>query len=64
MSNVSLYEYLGRAAGMDLGMEVYKAFKREYPKEEPPFRPVSNKKYKGGVRLYPREFLDRYFGRK
>lgn len=61
---MSLYEYLHRAAGPEVGMEVYKAFKREYPKEEPATRPVNNKKYTGKVRLYPKDFLDRYFGKK
>lgn len=61
---VSLYQYLGKPAGGQQGMEVYKAFKREYPKEEPPTRFVDTKAYKGSIRLYPSDFLDRFFGKK
>ena len=59
---MSLYEYLGRAAGSELGKEVEEvAVKlRETIQEQE----VSNPKYTGKVKLYRREFLDEYFGKK
>jgi hypothetical protein len=59
---MSLYEYLGRAAGSELGKQVADtAVKlRETIKEQD----VSNPKYTGKVKLYRREFLDEYFGKK
>jgi len=59
---MSLYEYLGRAAGSELGKEVAEvAVKlKETIKEQE----VSNPKYTGKVKLYRREFLDEYFGKK
>jgi hypothetical protein len=59
---MSLYEYLGRAAGPELGKEVAEtAVKlRETIKEQN----VSNPKYTGKVLLYRREFLDEYIGKK
>lgn len=59
---MSLYEYLGYAAGHELGKEVYDtAIKlRETIKTQN----ISNVKYTGKVMLYRREFLDEYFGRK
>jgi len=59
---MSLYEYLGYAAGIELGKEVattavalHETIKEQY---------VSNPKYTGNVKLYRREFLDEYFGTK
>jgi hypothetical protein len=59
---MSLYEYLGRAAGSELGKNVVEtAVKlKETIKEQN----VSNPKYTGKVLLYRREFLDEYFGNK
>ncbi len=59
---MSLYEYLGRAAGSELGKNVAEtAVKlKETIKEQN----VSNPKYTGKVLLYRREFLDEYFGNK
>ena len=59
---MSLYEYLGRAAGPELGKQVADtAVKlRETIQEQE----VSNPKYTGKVKLYRREFLDEYFGKK
>ena len=59
---MSLYDYLGRAAGMELGGEVNKtalALKETIQERE-----ISNSKYTGKVHLYRREFLDEYFGKK
>ena len=59
---MSLYDYLGRAAGMELGGEVNKtAIKLKETIQE---REISNSKYTGKVHLYRREFLDEYFGNK
>ena len=59
MEKLSLYDYLGHAAGADLGQQVaYAAAKAGVITET---RQVSNPVYKGPVMLYPRSFLDLYF---
>ena len=59
---MSLYDYLGRAAGKQLGLEVHTvAIKLRETIQE---RYVENPVYTGTVHLYRREFLDDYFGRK
>ena len=56
---VSLYDYLGRAAGKKLGEEVAIAARTmQIPMEK---RYVQNKKYKGFVLLYPENWLIGYF---
>jgi hypothetical protein len=57
---MSLYDYLGYAAGQELGKEV--AETAVALKETIKTREVSNTRYKGVVHLYRREFLDTYFG--
>ena len=59
MSKVSLYDYLGHAAGSELGQQVATAARRAGVKGE--MREVSNPVYKGPVMLWPRAFLDLYF---
>jgi hypothetical protein len=59
MSKVSLYDYLGHAAGSELGQQVANAAKRAGVKGE--IREVSNPKYRGPVMLWPKAFLDLYF---
>ena len=59
MEKVSLYDYLGHAAGADLGQQVANAAKKAGVKGE--IREVSNPKYKGPVMLWPTAFLDLYF---
>jgi hypothetical protein len=59
---MSLYDYLGRAAGKQLGAEV--AATAAALKETIEERYVENPAYKGNVHLYRREFLDEYFGKK
>lgn len=61
-ASVSLYDYLGHAAGIKLGEEVYKAAKSA--KEPVNTRFVRNKAYKGEVMLYREEFLKEYFDAK
>lgn len=59
---MSLFEYLGYAAGSELGKEVaatavslHETIREQY---------ISNPKYTGNVKLYRREFLDEYFKQK
>ena len=59
MEKVSLYDYLGRAAGPELGQEVANAARQAGVKGE--IREVSNPKYRGPVMLWPKAFLDLYF---
>jgi hypothetical protein len=56
---LSLFDYLGRAAGPDLGREV--ADYADYKKAKFDVRFVSNPKYTGEVMLYTKEFLDEFF---
>ena len=57
---MSLYDYLGRAAGPQLGQNVAKAAARKKVKFST--RYVEQGGYKGDVMLYPKSFLDEYFG--
>ena len=56
---LSLYDYLGKAAGKDLGNQVYKAASTQ--KIRVTEKQVSNPVYKGKVLMYPKSFLDSYF---
>ncbi len=56
---MSLYDYLGKAAGVKLGDEVNKAAQeKKIPYHS---RQVENPKYSGTVMLYPKWFLDGFF---
>ena len=57
---MSLYDYLGRAAGSELGQKVAQAAASQKVKFE--MREVSNSTYQGNVMLYPKSFLDQFFG--
>ena len=59
MEMMSLYDYLGRAAGSELGQKVATAAAAAGVKSET--RQVSNPVYRGPVMLYPKAFLDLYF---
>jgi hypothetical protein len=59
---MSLYDYLGRAAGIKLGREVNENAQRRSIQINT--RQVSNPKYEGIVLLYPKWFLDEYFGKE
>lgn len=61
-ANTSLYDYLGYAAGKQLGDEVYKA--SIIAKEPVNIREIANRRYKGKVMLYREEFLKEYFNGK
>jgi hypothetical protein len=56
---VSLFDYLGHAAGVNLGAAVYSTARRT--REKVDIRMVETKTYKGKVMLYRREFLNDYF---
>ena len=59
MDYLSLYDYLGKPAGESLGAEVAKAASQQgIPTLT---REVSNPKYTGTVKLYPKEFLEFHF---
>jgi len=56
---LSLYDYLGHAAGPELGKQVAEYAKiKQTPHSE---RYVENSRYKGMVMLYKKEFLDEFF---
>jgi hypothetical protein len=59
MEYLSLYDYLGKAAGEQLGKEVYEAARTQGVKAQS--REISNPKFEGKVLLYPKDFLDFYF---
>ena len=59
MEYLSLYDYLRKPAGGDLGKEVAAAAYKDKIKLQT--REVSNPKYTGKVLLYPKNFLDSYF---
>lgn len=59
---MSLYDYLGHAAGPNLGKAVASSAAKQKIKMET--RDVANKKYTGPVILYPKYFLDSYFNKK
>ena len=62
MNMLSLYDYLGYAAGGVLGKEVAEAAAKSNVKFE--IREVSNPKYTGKVMLYPENFLKEFFTAK
>ena len=60
MEMMSLYDYLGRPAGSELGKQVAAAAMENFVKMET--RHVSTKTYTGQIILYPKNFLDNFFG--
>lgn len=62
MEMLSLYDYLGKPAGKELGGLVCReALKQKELIQE---RAISNSKYTGNIHLYRIEFLDKYFNNK
>lgn len=59
MEYLSLYDYLKKPAGGELGKEVAKAASKAGVKLQT--REVSTPNYTGKVLLYPKDFLDFYF---
>lgn len=56
---MSLFDYLGRAAGAELGKRVHEtAVKLKEPIQT---RQVNNVRYKGAVCMYRKQFLQEYF---
>jgi len=58
---LSLYDYLGRAAGGELGKAVATAAAKS--KVAAQTRYVKNPVYEGNVMLYPKNFLNEYFNK-
>ena len=56
---LSLFDYLGYAAGDRLGKDVAK--KAAEQKVQFGVKYVENPKYKGDIMMYPKSFLDSYF---
>lgn len=56
---LSLYDFLGRAAGSDLGIKVAAAAAAQGVQLQE--RQVSNPKYTGKIVTYPVSFLENYF---
>ena len=57
---LSLYDYLGRAAGSTLGKQVAECAAERKIKHEVRF--IENPKYTGDIMLYPETFFKFYFG--
>lgn len=59
MEMLSLYDYLNRAAGSELGKKVAaEAGRQNIPIET---KEISNPSYQGKILMYPKQFLDNYF---
>ena len=56
---VSLYDFLGKAAGQQLGKEVYRA--AQLSSQPTITKHVSNPTYTGKIVMYKPEFLRKYF---
>ena len=59
MEMLSLYDYLNRAAGSELGKKVATAAAEQGVEIES--KHIQNPTYEGKVLMYPKEFLDSYF---
>jgi hypothetical protein len=59
MEYLSLYDYLGKAAGEQLGLEVAASARTQGIQTQT--REISNPKFEGTVFLYPKDFLDFHF---
>jgi hypothetical protein len=59
MNYLSLYDYLKKAAGEELGLEVAAEARKQGIKTQT--RQISNPKFTGEVLLYPKDFLEFYF---
>jgi len=59
MEYLSLYDYLGKAAGPELGKEVSAEAKKHKIKIKT--KEILNPNYEGIVQMYPKDFLDFYF---
>jgi hypothetical protein len=59
IANTSLFDYLRKPAGAELGIVVYQAARRA--RSPIGIREIETRKYRGKVVLYTKEFLDQYF---
>jgi len=59
MKYLSLYDYLGKAAGEQLGLEVAVEARKHGVQTQS--REISNPNFTGTVLLYPKDFLEFYF---
>lgn len=59
---MSLYDYLGKAAGPELGQEVAQAAVRE--KVSITTKEVATRTYTGTILMYPRPWLEKFFAAK
>lgn len=59
MEMISLYDYLKRPAGTELGKQIAKEAMNAKIKIES--KQVSNPKYTGTILMYPKNWLDGYF---
>jgi hypothetical protein len=60
---MSLYDYLGKAAGSELGKQVYNFVQQTKRSNLIKARRISNIKYTGEVLLYPKYILDEFFNK-
>jgi hypothetical protein len=60
---LSLFDYLGKPAGKELGGEVVKAAMNHSNYIPIKRRYITTKFYDGEVNLFPREFLNEYFNK-
>lgn len=58
---LSLYDFLGKAAGASLGKEVATAAAKHKPKVKFRTKYISNPYYEGEIMMYPKWFLEKYF---
>tara|TARA_R110000803_G_scaffold122747_1_gene190737 strand:+ start:501 stop:710 length:210 start_codon:yes stop_codon:yes gene_type:complete len=56
---ISLYDYLGKAAGPELGAKVSAYAKLRKQKQTQ--REINTLAYTGAIQLYEREFIEEYF---
>jgi len=56
---MSLFDYLGKAAGRELGVAVHKVAMQFSVNVE--IKTVATKTYSGEIKMYPKYFLDFYF---
>jgi len=59
MEMLSLYDYLGKPAGSELGKQVANAAMNEKIRIDAKY--VTNPKYSGEILMYPKSFLDKFF---
>ena len=56
---ISIFDYLGKPAGSDLGKQVAAAAHTDKVRIDAKY--VTNPKYSGNILMYPKDWLDNYF---